>query len=129
MNTLDKKTLRTIKKESRELALEMTRAQYQLYDDIWWTRIRITPALYDHGQGTVKDINTLMPNLLTHDPTICTIDEVTELFHFDSTSALVEYLLKYSPRGPVLERFYQQIFETRLQEYQTTANLPADMPF
>ena len=115
--SIDKKTLRAIKKECREMAREMTREHYKLYDDIWWDRIKIDSALYDHGKETIREINQRMPNLLTYDPTISPLDIVAERYGFESTSALVEFLLAYTPRGPVEERFYEQMLESRLRDY------------
>lgn len=114
MHTLDKKTLRAIRRECREQAHEMMLHQYELYDAIWWHRIRISPELYAHGKEVVQDINTLMPNLLTHKPTICTVDLVAERFGFDSPSDLVDFLLAYTPRGPVEERFFEQLLAEKL---------------
>lgn len=118
---IDKKTLRTIKKNCREMAREMTREQYKLYDDIWWDRIKIDSALYDHGKETIKEINLRMPNLLTHDAYISPLDIVSERYGFESTSDLVDFLLAYTPRGPVQERFYEQL----LAEYLDEAEIPA----
>lgn len=123
---MDKQTLRAIKRECREMAHDMMLEQYQLYDAIWWNRIRISQALYDHGKETVKDINTLMPNLLTHSPTVCTLDLVSERFGFETTSDLVEYLLAYRPRGPVKERFYEQLLAERLAPEQCEVD---EVPF
>lgn len=111
---MDKKTLRIIKKECREMAREMTREHYKLYDDIWWDRIKIDSALYDHGKETIREINQRMPNLLTHDPSISPLDIVAERYGFESTSDLVDFLLAYSPRGPVEERFYEQLLAEHL---------------
>lgn len=115
---IDKKMLRAIKKECREMAREMTREHYKLYDDIWWDRIKIDSALYDHGKETIREINQRMPNLLTHDPNISPLDIVSERYGFESTSDLVDFLLAYTPRGPVEERYYEQMLESRLREYR-----------
>lgn len=118
---IDKKTLRGIKKECREMAREMTREHYRLYDDIWWDRIKIDSALYEHGKDVVREINQRMPNLLTHDPTISPLDIVSERYGFESTSDLVDFLLAYTPRGPVEDRFFEQLLAERLDEYETPA--------
>jgi hypothetical protein len=116
MRANDKKLRRAIEKQCREEAREMMLLQYERYDAIWWNRIRITPALYDHGRETVREINRIMPNLLTHNPICSPVDLVAEQFGFADTSDLVEYLLAYTPRGPVEDRFYAQLFEYRLRE-------------
>lgn len=115
---IDKKTLRVIKKECREMAHEMTREHYKLYDDIWDTRIRITHELRAHGNDIIRDINMLMPNLLIHNPLADPIDLIAKRYNFESTSDLVDFLLAYTPRGPVEERFYEQILEARMKEYR-----------
>ena len=79
---IDKKTLRAIKKECREMAHEMTKEHYRLYDEIWTDRIKIDSALYDHGKDTVREINQLMPNLLTYNPAISPLDIVAERYGF-----------------------------------------------
>lgn len=118
---IDKKSLRAIKKECREMAREMTREHYRRYDDIWWDRIYIGPALLDHGKETVREINQRMPNLLTYDPTVSPLDIVSERYGFESTSDLVDFLLSYTPRGPVEEHFYEQLLAERLGEIDTPA--------
>ena len=115
---IDKKTLRAIKKECREMAHEMTKEHYRLYDEIWTDRIKIDSALYDHGKDTVREINQLMPNLLTYNPAISPLDIVAERYGFGDTSALVEFLLAYTTRGPVEEHYYEQMLESRLREYE-----------
>lgn len=125
---IDKKTLRAIKKECREMAREMTREHYKLYDDIWWDRIKIDSALYDHGKETIREINQRMPNLLTHDPNISPLDIVSERYGFESTSDLVDFLLAYTPRGPVEERFYEQILEARMKEYRDYVDAQQPQP-
>lgn len=113
---IDKKTLRVLKKEYREMAKFMTKEKYSLYDAIWTDRIQITPALLDHGEDTIRDINLIMPNLLIYGPQASPVDFVAERYGFESTSDLVDYLLAYTPRGPVEERFYEQMLESRLRE-------------
>ena len=100
------------------MAHEMTREHYKLYDDIWDTRIRITHELRAHGNDIIRDINMLMPNLLIHNPLADPIDLIAKRYNFESTSDLVDFLLAYTPRGPVEERFYEQILEARMKEYR-----------
>lgn len=130
MYSLDAKTLRAIKRECRAQAHEMMLEQYERYDAIWWHRIRISPELYAHGKDVVQDINQRMPNLLTHKPTVCTLDLVAERFGFDCPSDLVDFLLAYTPRGPVEEKFYEQLLAERLTPADTTAHYEVDeVPF
>ncbi len=115
---MDAKTLRAIKKECRELAHELMLLKYSRYDEIWWTRIRITQELYAHGKDIVCEINRKMPNLLTHDRHCSPLDIITEEFGFETPSDLVDYLLAYRPRGELKQRLYEQILEERLAEIQ-----------
>jgi len=124
---LDKKNRRKIEKQCRQEAREMVQIAYERYDAIWWNRIRITQALYDHGRETVRDINLIMPNLLTHAPYCSPIDIVADRFGFESDSDLVEYLLAYKNRGPVQSRFYEELLEERLGGW--TADGADDVPF
>lgn len=124
---LSRKTLRELTRECREAAREMMREEYRLYDAIWTDRIHIDSALLDHGKSTVRTINQLMPNLLTHDARISPVDVVAERYGFESTSALVEYLLAYTPRGPVEERYFEFLFASRMAEAEKA--LVPDNPF
>lgn len=112
----DPRQLRAIKRECKAQAHEMMLEQYQLYDAIWWDRIRIDSTLLAHGKEIVSDINHLMPNLLTHDPLISPLDIVGTRYGFEDTSDLIDFLLAYKPRGPVKERFYQQMLTQHLPE-------------
>ena len=103
------KISREMKKSCKEIALSLMQEQYALYDAIWTDRIRITPALFEHGEDIVKSINQIMPNLLVHKSSISAIDEVTERYNFESTSALIEYLLAYQPRKSVFDKYYEQL--------------------
>ncbi|MEG2173804.1 MAG: iron receptor [Desulfovibrionaceae bacterium] len=114
-----------IKRECRAQVHEMMLEQYQLYDAIWWDRIRIDSALLAHGKEIVNDINRLMPNLLTHDPCISPLDIVASRYGFEDTSDLIDFLLAYKPRGPVKERFYTQL----LQEYTQQTPAVDAVPF
>lgn len=122
---LTTKQRNAIKRECRAQAHEMMMEQYQLYDAIWWDRIRIDGALLAHGKEIVTDINRLMPNLLTHNPMISPLDIVADRYGFESTSDLVDFLLAYKPRGPVKERFYTQL----LQNYQQQTPVVDTVPF
>jgi len=130
---LSKKELRAIKKNCRQRAHKLMLLQYERYDAIWWNRIRITPSLYgDHGRETVRDINMLMPNLLTHNPCCSAVDDVSEEFGFDTTSDLVEYLLAYKPRGPVEKMFYENLLADtldRLADAEEQSRMVDEVPF
>jgi len=113
---IDRKTLRAIRKECRELAHEMMLEQYKRYDDIWWNRIHIGPALLEHGREVVAEINQRMPNLLSHDPCTDPLDIVARRYGFGDTSELVDFLLAYTPRGPVEESLFNRLMDERLGE-------------
>lgn len=118
---------RIIKRMCKEQAKTMTQEAYGLYDAIWTRRIRITPALLDHGRETVREINQKMPNFLTYDSCASPVDEVAADFGFESDVALVEFLLSYTPRGPLEDTFYEQL----LAQHIGTAEEPgeSDVPF
>lgn len=125
-------TVRDLHRECREQARLAVAEKYALYDRIWAERIRITQALYDHGEDVVKAINDVMPNLLTRrHPELRSIDEAAEAYGFESTSALVEYLLAYVPKKGLEERLSDQLFDTRLREMARAQEpeLVADIPF
>lgn len=109
------KSNRAIKQCCRKLASEFVQVEYELYDQIWTDRIRITPALFDHGEDIVREINRLMPNLLVYKIEVSPLDEVAELYNFESTSALIEFLLKYTPRKAVFNRHYEALLASHLE--------------
>ncbi|MFV0421615.1 iron receptor [Oleidesulfovibrio sp.] len=117
MQELTKAEFRQIKKVCKKQAEAVITEMYQRYDDIWWRRIRITQSLYDHGEDTVREINRLMPNLLTHQPHISPSDEVAADFGFESEDALIEFLLAYTPRGPMREEVYEGLLAQSLAAY------------
>lgn len=130
--------IRALDKRCREAARDMVQSEYALYDRIWAERIRITEAVFDHGEDTVKEVNALMPNLLCYShPELRTIDEAANDYGFGSTSDLVEYLLAYTPKKGKAERYYSEMFEKGLREIVVadmameteTCSAPADMPF
>ena len=124
--------VRDLYRECKEQARLAVAEKYALYDRIWAERIRITPALYDHGEDVVKAINDVMPNLLTRrHPELRSIDEAAGEYGFESTSELVEYLLAYVPKRGLEERMCDQLFDTRLREMATAESelTVADIPF
>lgn len=125
-NLITKSMIRAIRKECREVAHMLTREDYRLYDAIWTDRIYIDSALMDHGRETIRDINRMMPNLLSHNPAVSPIDVVAERYGFPDTSSLIEYLLAYTPRGQVEEKYFESLFESRLKE---TESCLQDVPF
>lgn len=126
--------VRELYKTCREEVKAIISEKYSLYDRIWTDRIRITPAIFDHGQDTVKEINAVMPNLLTYQhPELRTIDEAAHDYGFESTSALVEYLLAYVPKKGLEEKMCDQLFDSRLREMvaaeSSTETIVPDSPF
>lgn len=126
---MGEKEIIQLEKECRETARAMTREKYALYDAIWTDRIRIDSAITDHGMETVKELLVKMPNLLVYHQHVSSADEVAERYGFESTSALVEYLLAYTPRGPVEEELFQQMFDASLREMASGDEYAADIPF
>lgn len=114
---LDAKTLRAIKKECREQAHELMLQAYQIYDNIWYDRIKIDSALLAHGKEVIKEINLKMPNLLSHDPCRSPLDIISKRYGFETESELIEYLLAYKPRGPYEDRLYEGLLENELATY------------
>ena len=126
--------VRELYKTCREEVKAVISEKYSLYDRIWTDRIRITPAIFDHGQDTVKEINAVMPNLLTYQhPELRTIDEAAHDYGFESTSALVEYLLAYVPKKGLEEKMCDQLFDSRLREMvaaeSSTETIVPDSPY
>ena len=126
--------VRDLYKSCREEVKAAISEKYSLYDRIWAERIRITPAIFDHGEDTVKEINAVMPNLLTYQhPELRTIDEAANDYGFESTSALVEYLLAYVPKKGLEEKMCDELFDSRLREMvaadDAIENLIPDSPF
>lgn len=126
--------VRDLYKSCREEVKAAISEKYSLYDRIWTDRIRITPAIFDHGEDTVKEINAVMPNLLTYQhPELRTIDEAAHDYGFESTSALVEYLLAYVPKKGLEEKMCDELFDFRLREMVAAdgaiENLIPDSPF
>lgn len=113
------KQLNAIKRECKAQAHEMMMEQYQLYDDIWYGMIRIDATLLAHGKDIIKEINMLMPNMLTYKLTASPLDIVADRYGFEDTSDLIDLLLAYTPRGPVKERFYQQMLAQHLPQAPT----------
>ena len=126
--------VRDLYKSCREEVKAAISEKYSLYDRIWAERIRITPAIFDHVEDVVKEINAVMPNLLTHrHPELRTIDETANDFGFESTSALIEYLLAYVPKKGLEEKMCDELFDSRLREMvaaeSITENIVPDSPF
>ncbi|WP_077073615.1 hypothetical protein [Mailhella massiliensis] len=126
--------VRDLYKTCREEVKAVITEKYSLYDRIWTDRIRITPAIFDHGEDTVKEINAVMPNLLTYQhPELRTIDEAANDYGFESTSDLIEYLLAYVPKKGLEEKMCDQLFDSRLREMvaaeSITETIAPDSPF
>ncbi len=102
--------VRRLDKIAKIQAMEIIKEEYAKYDAIWTERIKITQALYDHGEETVKDIARIMPNLLTYKETCSPIDEMADMYGFKNTSELVEYLLAYTPRTKAISKYHYEFF-------------------
>lgn len=126
---LSPKEIKRIQKNCKIEADSIVKEMYELYDAIWWNRIRITNALYDYGKDTVREITILMPNLLTHQPCISPIDEVADKFGFEGADALIQYLLAYSPRSKVRDSIYRSLMEQHLETTDEHSNGADDVPF
>ena len=111
------KELRKIEKECRAEAREIIRQEYATYDEIWYGRIRLDAVLEEYGKDVVKDLIRIMPNLLVRNKTSSPIDLVADQYGFESISALIDYLLAYTPRGPKEERLYEALLAERLVAY------------
>lgn len=124
-------TKREIKKHCRELATELMQMEYELYDQIWAKRIRITPSIFEHGKDIVHEINQIMPNLLVYKATSCPVDLVSEKYGFESTSDLIDFLLAYKPRKAAFNKYYEALLESSLSSDNETDNhfYETDYPF
>lgn len=108
--------VRRLEKEAKELALITMKDEYAKYDAIWTERIKITPALLDHGKGTVNEILKIMPNLLVYCEHCQSIDEIAQAYCFASTDELIEYLLAYKPRKQAFSEYHYNFFMQSLKE-------------
>lgn len=115
---ISKKEMRKIERECRAIAHDMVQQQYALYDEIWYGRIRLGPAVEEHGKEIVKELVRIMPNLLVRSGTACPADLVAERYGFETTSDLIDYLLAYTPRGPKEDHIYGQLLEEKLSEFR-----------
>lgn len=122
-------SLRAVKKACRELADDLVREQYSLYDAIWTDRIRIDSALLDHGRDSIAELNLRMPNLLVHHATASPLDETAANYGFADSSALMDFLLAYQPRGPVRERLYSQLLAEHLADAEPQPAALPEVPF
>ncbi|MBQ3059677.1 MAG: iron receptor [Desulfovibrio sp.] len=111
------KELRKIERECRAEAHAIIQQEYATYDDIWYGRIRLDAVLEEYGKDVVKDLIRIMPNLLVRNKTSCPIDLVADRYGFESISALIDYLLAYTPRGPKEERLYETLLAERLMAH------------
>lgn len=108
------KQMRVIERQCRALAKEMVREAYQLYDEVWSARIKIDEQLLRHGLEVIRDINKKMPNFLVHDQNYCSVDEIADMYGFESENALIDWLLAYTPRGQLESRLYEELMEQAL---------------
>lgn len=111
--------LSAIVSRCKRMARELTQEAYQKYDDVWYGRMRISPALLSHGKDVVAEINAKLPNFLVHDPAAEPVDRIADAYGFDSESDLVDWLLEYEPRGP-----YQAAMAEKLMRQELGIGLP-----
>lgn len=127
MNGFSEKELKRIKRQCKLVANDMVKELYERYDAIWTARIRITPSLLEHGKSVVREINSIMPNLLVYGPvTTSTSDEIAQEYGFESEDELIQFLLDYKPRGPVREELYQSLLA---QSLYVSDDYVGDVPF
>lgn len=128
--TIGFEEVKRLEKEAKHLAMVTMKDEYAKYDAIWTERIKITPALLDHGKGTVNDILKTMPNLLVYCEHCQSIDEIAEAYCFSSTDELIEYLLAYKPRKQAYDVYHYGYFMRFLQENSNvTAEIVDECPF
>lgn len=128
--TIGFEEVKRLEKEAKHLAMITMKDEYAKYDAIWTERIKITPALLDHGKGTVNDILKTMPNLLVYCENCQSIDEIAEAYCFSSTDELIEYLLAYKPRKQAYDAYHYGYFMRSLQENSNvTAEITDECPF
>lgn len=102
-----------IQKNCRKQAKAVTKEVYSKYDAIWTDGIKITPELAALGENVIGDINRKMPNMLMRNHERPEVGEIAERYGFESSSALVEYLLNYEPRKYYEEKIYQALLQER----------------
>lgn len=117
---LSAKQLRAIERECRAQAREMVKEAYQKYDEVWAGRIRIDAQLLRHGQEVVNDINRKMPNFLVHDQHYCSVDEIADMYGFESENELIDWLQVYTPRGELESRLYEKLLDQALGTEEET---------
>lgn len=128
--TIGFEEVKRLEKEAKHLAMITMKDEYAKYDAIWTERIKITPALLDHGRGTVNEILKIMPNLLVYCEHCQSIDEIAQAYCFDSTSELIDYLLAYKPRKQAFTAYHFTFFMAALNEQkQIMAEIVDECPF
>ncbi len=127
--TIGFEEVKRLEKEAKYLAMTTMRDEYAKYDAIWTERIRITPALMDHGKGTVNEILKIMPNLFVYCEHCQSIDEMAQAYDFGSTDELIGYLLAYKPRKQVFNAYHFSFFMASLNEQSIMAQAMDECPF
>ena len=125
---LDAKTRNAIMRECRKEAKEIVQEKYKLYDDIWYTRIKLDNTALAHGKDTITDICRLMPNLFVKSPFASSLDLVSQRFGFECESDLIDFLLAYKNRGPAVESLAEKMFQDRTFVPAVYEDCP-DLPF
>lgn len=121
--------VKRLEKEAKQLALSIIKDEYAKYDAIWTERIKITPALLDHGKGTVNEILKIMPNLLVYCENCQSIDEMAQAYDFSSANELIDYLLAYKPRKQAFNAYHFSLFMASLNEQKIMAQAMDECPF
>lgn len=126
----ERRQLRELQKACRAEAKEIVRQSYELYDEIWYGRIRLTEEVYAHfGKEGVADLQAKMPNLLTKSEFCSPIDIVARQYGFEDVGALVDYLQAYEPRKPLENRIFEGLLEERYAAMFPDTSPCDDVPF
>lgn len=111
----------SILREAKEFAKEAVAQAYEKYDEVWAGKMRITWELQKHGSEVIAEINRKLPNFLTNDPMKSALDQLAMIYDFETSQDMVDWLLEYKPRPPVLARFTDDFARKLLGLDQETA--------
>lgn len=126
----ERRQLRELQKSCRAEAKEIVRQSYELYDEIWYGRIRLTQEVYAHfGKEGIADLQAKMPNLLTKNGNCSPIDLVAKEYGFADVGELVEFLRAYEPRKPLENRIFEGLLEERYAAMFPDTSPCDDVPF
>lgn len=119
---ISEKEMRKIERSCRAQARDLVKEAYQKYDEVWTTRIRIDAQLMKHGKDVIADINKKMPNFLVRDQNYCSVDEVADMYGFESENELIEWLQAYTPRGLMESRLFEKLMDMALSNKGSEAD-------